>query len=229
MPFYLFVYVTLLPFYLVLYNIVVSNTLFKQIKNQFKVNELFSASDIPLKNYSMDSLKEELSRLVAKKEITRFAKGLYYLGDDKSKTKPSCYDAIAKRYLYHGKETIGFYSGPQFPLLIASLSPKDTLPLFVYTNKATSGKRSVFLFSRRVELRKPYLPISADNVSINSFLTYLAITPIGEIEQNYSVLANFIRSNQLSANDVMSLVPRFPAKTFSKLLKSDLYRSLWKH
>jgi hypothetical protein len=205
------------------------STLLKLIKNYFEINQLFSASDIPLKNVSRDALKEDLSRLMKANELSRFSKGLYYLSDVKNGTRPSCYDALAKRYLNNGKETIGFYSGPQFPLLIASLPPKDTLPIYVYTNKATSGKRSVFLFSRRVELRKPYLPVAKNNVLINSFLTYLAITPIEDIEQNHSVLANFIRANQLSANDVMSLVPCFPAKTFSKLLKSDLYRSLWKH
>jgi hypothetical protein len=101
--------------------------------------------------------------------------------------------------------------------------------LEIMTNKATSGKKTIYVFSKRITLRKPYFTINKNNISINSFLSYLSFAPLDEVKQNYSLLANYIRSNQLSANDVMKMATLFPAKTSTKLLATDLYRSLWKH
>jgi hypothetical protein len=52
---------------------------------------------------------------------------------------------------------------------------------------------------------------------------------LGEINKNYSFLATYIRQKHLSANDVMTEAAVFPAKTSSKLIATDLYRSLWRH
>ena len=97
------------------------------------------------------------------------------------------------------------------------------------TNRATSGKKNVYMFEKRFTLRKPYYKIDRYNMTTNAFLSYIAMTPLSEIKKNYSILANYARREHLSANDVMDMAEHFPAKTASKLLSSDLYRSLWKH
>jgi hypothetical protein len=133
------------------------------------------------------------------------------------------------RYLTDGNDVYGFFTGSDFlgSLMGRRVSLQDHLEIM--TNKATSGKKTIYVFSKRISLRKPYFTINKNNISINSFLSYLSFAPLDEVKQNYSLLANYIRSNQLSANDVMKMATAFPTKTSAKLLASDLYRSLWKH
>ena len=99
----------------------------------------------------------------------------------------------------------------------------------IMTNRATSGKKNVYMFEKRFTLRKPYYKIDKYNMTTNAFLSYIAMTPLAEIKKNYPLLANYCRKEHLSAADVMNMAQYFPTKTASKLLSSDLYRSLWKH
>jgi len=200
-----------------------------KLKRQFQPNKLFVFNEIKEKGLTEAALKEELLRLTKTGEVKRFAYGIYYLPDPKGSVPPTALEAITLRYLTDGNEVYGFFTGSDFlgSLMGRRVSLQDHLEIM--TNKATSGKKTIYVFSKRISLRKPYFTINKNNISINSFLSYLSTAPLDEVKQNYSLLANYIRSNQLSANDVMKMATAFPSKTSTKLLASDLYRSLWKH
>ena len=200
-----------------------------KLKRQFQPNKLFLFNEIKEKGLTEAALKEELLRLTKTGEVKRFAYGIYYLPDPKGSVPPTALEAITLRYLTDGNEVYGFFTGSDFlgSLMGRRVSLQDHLEIM--TNKATSGKKTIYVFSKRISLRKPYFTINKNNISINSFLSYLSTAPLDEVKQNYSLLANYIRSNQLSANDVMKMATAFPSKTSTKLLASDLYRSLWKH
>jgi|LAHS01.1.fsa_nt_gb hypothetical protein len=200
-----------------------------KLKRQFQPNKLFLFNEIKEKGLTEAALKEELLRLTKTGEVKRFAYGIYYLPDPKGSVPPTALEAITLRYLTDGNEVYGFFTGSDFlgSLMGRRVSLQDHLEIM--TNKATSGKKTIYVFSKRISLRKPYFTINKNNISINSFLSYLSTAPLDEVKQNYSLLANYIRSNQLSANDVMKMATAFPTKTSAKLLASDLYRSLWKH
>jgi hypothetical protein len=200
-----------------------------KLKRQFEPNKLFLFNEIKEKGLTEAALKEELLRLTKTGEVKRFAYGIYYLPDPKGNVPPTALEAITLRYLTNGNEVYGFFTGSDFlgSLMGRRVSLQDHLEIM--TNKATSGKKTIYVFSKRISLRKPYFTINKNNISINSFLSYLSSAPLDEVKQNYSLLANYIRSNQLSANDVMKMATAFPSKTSTKLLASDLYRSLWKH
>jgi hypothetical protein len=203
--------------------------LIDRLRKQFEPNKLFFSSEVRDKSLTEAALKEELLRLSKNGLLKRYAYGIYYLPDPKGETLPNALEAINLRYLSDGKDIYGFYTGDDFlgGIMGRPVSLQDHLDIM--TNKATSGKKTIFVFSKRITLRKPYFTINKNNISINSFLSYLSFAPLDEVKQNYSLLANYIRSNQLSANDVMKMATAFPAKTSTKLLATDLYRSLWKH
>lgn len=203
--------------------------LIDRLRKQFEPNTLFLFSDIHEKALTEGALKEELLRLTKTGLVKRYGYGIYYLPDSKQENVPSALEAIRLRYLTDGKDIYGFYTGNDFlgGIMGRPVSLQDQLDIM--TNKATSGKKTIFVFSKRITLRKPYFTINKNNISINSFLSYLSFAPLDEVKQNYSLLANYIRTNQLSANDVMKMATVFPSKTSTKLLASDLYRSLWKH
>ena len=203
--------------------------LIDKLKKKFNQNSLFLASDIHEKSLTDAALKEELLRLTKSDALKRYGYGMYYLPDPKDKTPLDPLQAVALRYVTDGKDFYGFFSGQGFLDGVVGRPISSSEHLEIMTNKATSGKKTIFVFSKRVTLRRPYITINKNNVLINSFLSYLSSTPLDEIQHNYSLLANYIRTNQLSANDVMKMANAFPAKTSTKLLASDLYRSLWKH
>jgi hypothetical protein len=206
----------------------VPSQLIDKLKVQFTPNQLFSLDQIKEKKLTRAALKESLLRLTKNGSVKRFGYGLYYLPGEQINA-PLQSQAIEIRYIASQEDVYGFYTGANFLDGIIGKRPDPVKPLEIMTNKATSGKKSIFVFSRRITLRKPYFTINKKNVFLNSFLSYVSLSTLEEINQNYSLLANYIRTNQLSANDVMRLATYFPAKTSTKLLASDLYRSLWKH
>ncbi len=198
------------------------------IKDNFTENTPFSPSEIKIKQMSDDAIKMELSRLYKKGALKKVSRGLYYIpGSDKS--LPSSIDLIEKSYIGSGDNVFGFYMGPLYIKSILGQRPLESDHICIMSNKMSSGKRDIYRFKKKISLRKPYFTIEKSNVEINGFLTYLATASYEDIQTNFPILSNYIRANHLSANDVIKLTPYFPSKMTSKLLSSDLYRSLWKH
>ncbi len=183
-------------------------------------------SDLHDKTMTDAAVKEELLRLSKAGLIKRFSYGVYFLPGN---GEPSAIGAIELRYIQNGENVFGFYTGTSFISYILGRTPSLDSKIEIMTNRATSGKKSVYMFSKRFILRRPYFEITKENVSLNAFLSYVSMTSLTDIKINYSVLANYIRKEHLSANDVMVATDSFPSKTASKLLATDLYRSLWKH
>lgn len=175
---------------------------------------------------SEPALKEDLLRLTKAGKLQRYSYGMYYLDGG---IVPNPVQAIELRYLKNGNDVFGFYTGPSFVAWALGHEPNASDKIEIMSNRATSGKKSVYMFSKRFVLRKPYVPVTADNVALNAFLSYIAMASLDEINKNYSFLATYIRQKHLSANDVMTEAAVFPAKTSSKLIATDLYRSLWRH
>lgn len=199
------------------------------IRTHFEQNELFQLEDVTFKDKTLDAIKMDLTRFVKDGEIKRLSYGLYYVPSPTGNNAPGIAEGLDILYLHKGNSYYGYYTGNQYVnyMLHNPMSPNE--PIEIMTNKATSGKKVIHYLGHTVTLRKPYFTIKRENVEMGGFLTYLAMSTPSEIKTNTSVLANFIRTNHLSADDVMSLAPYLPAKTMTRLLASDLYRSLWKH
>ena len=206
-----------------------ANDLLSKIQKQFEPNQLFAIADINDSKLDPATLKQRVVSLARDGKLVHFSYGFYYIPGKITDPAPSSLDAIESRYLGSGKNIIGFYTGLNYLEHLKGIRPSLDEPMELMTNKATSGKKTIYIFQKRLTLRKPYYKIDSKNVNLNSFLSFIALAPLSLIKENYSILSNYIKKNQLSANDVMDLAAYFPAKTASKLLSSDLYRSLWKH
>ena len=203
-------------------------TLLEEIQDKFPPLKLFFPADISIKGMTDEAVKTELHRLAEKGAIERYAYGLYFLPGKRGE-QPSSIDAITIRYLKDGDDVYGFYTGSNFIKTILGNEVTIDDHLEIMTNRATSGKKNVFMFGKRFILRKPYVDIKRDNAALNAFLSYIAMTDLKTIKANYSLLSNYIKKEHLSAVEVMRSTEFYPTKTMSKLLASDLYRSLWKH
>lgn len=200
--------------------------LLSQIKAKHKPSELFLMSELIDKEEEEAAVREELLRLTKDGSLKRFSYGIYYIP---GKTEPSAMEAIELRYIGNDKNIYGFYTGDNYlaSILGRKISVNDKIEIM--TNRATSGKKTIYMFSKRFTLRKPYIEITKANDKFNAFLSYIAMTPLAEIRRNSPILATYIRKEHFSADDFMEMAQLFPGKTASKLIASDLYRSLWKH
>lgn len=172
------------------------------------------------------TLKKEVLRLTKSKELAHLCYGFYYLPGAK---QPSLLDAVKLRYISNDKEVYGVYSGPSFLRLLKGFSVDENQTIEISTNKETSGKKSKAFGAVRLILRKPYIKINKYNAAMVALFSFLACASSREIEENSSLLASYVRSNHLSAIEAAKVMDKFPGKVAKKLLKSDLYRSFWKH
>lgn len=200
--------------------------LLSQIKFKHKPSELFLMNELIDKESDEASIREELLRLTKDGSLKRFSYGIYYIP---GKTEPNAMEAIELRYIGNDKNIYGFYTGNNYIAWILGRKISVNDKIEIMTNRATSGKKTIYMFSKRFTLRKPYIEITKANDKFNAFLSYISMTPLAEIKRNSSILATYIRKEHFSADDFMEMAQKFPGKTASKLIASDLYRSLWKH
>lgn len=209
---------------------VMAKTFYSQLKAGIGVDTLFDLSMASRINKSMtpDAVKEEMSRLSKKGQVKRLGYGVYIIDTGKMNEETLENKFISFRYIGSGKNVCGFYYGDNFVRNLKGAALTKT-GLEIVTNKATSGKKSIYQFGRRLVLRKPYAKITQQNVSLLSFLTYISYASEEELKRNYSVLANYVREEHLSAPEAIELLTYFPGKTAKALLGSGFYKLMWKH
>lgn len=206
-----------------------AKTLYLSIKKTIGIDRIFSTADVDdLKEMTSGALKEELSRLSKKGQIQRVAYGLYIIPSGKLSEDELNDMFIRYRYLGYGKRVSGFFYGEGY---IGSLlnRPTPSSGLEIVSNKVTSGKKIIYQYGRKIVLRRPYVRVTASNVQLVSFLTYLSQVSPADLKKNYTLLANHVRENHLSAPEATELLSSFPGKTARTLLSSGLYKLMWKH
>lgn len=203
-------------------------TFYAAIKLAIGVDKLFCLSDISLlRTMTPDALKEEMSRLSKKKQVSRVAHGIYMIPSGKMSQENLMHEFIRFRYLGHGDEVFGFFGGDCFPRSLLGLWPENGL--IIYSNKITSGKKSVYEFSQRITLHKPYVKVNKNNIKLISFLTYLTNASEDSLSRYGSVLANYVREEHLNAIEASAILVKFPGKTSQRLLSSGFYKLMWRH
>ncbi|GEM_PF-1199191 len=207
-----------------------NKSFYSQLKENIGIDTLFNLTmaNRVVRSLTPDALKEEMSRLAKKEKVKRLGYGVYVIDSGKLSEEELKNKSIVFRYIGSSHDTIGFYYGDNFVREIKGLPLLET-GLEIVTNKATSGKKAVFQFGRRIILRKPYVKVNASNVQLVSFLTYLGYASEEELKRNNVILANYVRENRLSAVEAINILSNFPSKTAKKLLSSGFYKLMWKH
>lgn len=204
------------------------NQTYSIIQRRFKPGELFQAEQLKTKSVDLETIKSDLFELRKAGLVKSFAYGIFFMPNKNPSLTPTAIDAIRLRYIESQGGVYGFFSGKSFIRFYLNGGLSDEDELEVVTNKATSIKKKVYMFSKRFTLRKPYSPVTGENVDTLAFLTYLSGASIDEVKANSSTLSNYIRERHLKAEDITSFASSVPGKAFKKLIAADLYRNLWK-
>lgn len=206
-----------------------AKTLYSSIKSTIGSDTLFTLDDVSkLKDTTPEAIKEEMSRLSKIGQVKRLGYGVYVIPTGKLTEDILESKFIAFRYIGSGKNINGFLYGKCY---VGGLL-NETLPktgLEIVTNKATSGKKSIFQFGQRIVLRKPFVKVDSSNVNLVSFLTYVSQASKEDIKHYYPILANLVREEHLSAIETSTILPSFPSKTAKVLLAEGFYKLMWRH
>ena len=197
-------------------------TLFDSLLEKYGTNEPFFSIDITFKNYSRPWVMKQLQALCEENKIIRYEKGIYYIPTDtifgKSILNPR--KVIEKKYIKNADETIGYYSGLTFQNQLKLTTQMPNI-IEIYTNNETANVRSVMVGKQKVILRKARTVINNENVAVLSFLEMMNdISPRSLDNEKKNRIINYIKTNYITKDDIISYASVFPDKVMRNLIES---------
>lgn len=203
-------------------------TLFESLLGEYGTNEPILSSDISFRDYSRPWISKQLAQLCEEGKLIRYEKGIYYIPTQtpfgKSLLNPR--KVIERKYISHGGETVGYYSGITFQNQLRLTTQMPNV-IEIYTNNETTRVRDVLVGKQKVLLRKARTKITASNVSVLSFLELMNdLDPRGLDAEKKSILTKFIDDRKITRSDITTYVPVFPDKALRTLVESEVIYSV---
>ena len=186
------------------------------------------------RNLSLISSKDLLSSvgstkgirlLVEEGEVVPLAYGIYRGKDAK---EPTFRQVVEFRYIGDDKDPFGFWAGPSFRELLHGRDPALLTEPEIITRKSTSGRKRTVLIGHRLTLRAPWATVEKKSLPANAFLSYLVLGDMDALRDEIPLLRNYVRRNQIGADEISSLSPLFPAKASRRLVELGLHKVLWR-
>ncbi len=198
-------------------------TLFEYLLQQYGTNEPIVSAQITFMEYSRPWVMKQLKFLCESGKLIRFEKGIYYIPTDtvfgKSILNPR--KVIEKKYINDGENTVGYYSGITFQNKL-KLTTQMPNVIEIYTNNETNNVRDVIVGNQKVILRKARTTINSANVAVLSFLEMMNdIIPCSLDREKKSRIADYINSNGITKQDIISYMAVFPDKAMRNLIESE--------
>ncbi len=197
---------------------------FDYLLSRYGYNEAILLSELTFNGYSQAWIKKAVAALCTEQKLARFDKGVYYIPTDtvlgKSLLDPR--KVIAKKYLYQGGETIGYFSGVT---LMNTLGLSTQMPQIIelYTNNEKARVRDVSVGKLNVRLRKARADITSQNAQTMCFLELMNDTDAAFYDdEKRELLADFMQQNGVSKRMITACLPYFPDKAMRTLVESEI-------
>lgn len=199
-------------------------TLYDYLIDTYGYNEPIVSAELSFNGYSRPWLQKEIGKLCADGKLIRFEKGVYYiptetlLGQSKLDTKK----VINKKYIFDGKDVIGYYSGITFMNMLG-LSTQVPNVLEIYTNKEPSRAREVPVGSQKVMLRRSRTTVNRDNAATMSLLELMNFTDAQYYDdEKKEIVRDFIRERGITRSAITKYAPVFPDNAMRTLVESEV-------
>ena len=128
---------------------------------------------------------------------------------------------IEKKYINDGENTIGYYSGITFQNQL-KLTTQMPNVIEIYTNNETTNVREIMVGKQKVILRKARTRINSTNVAVLSFLEMMNdIMPRTLDCEKKNRITEYIYSNGITKQDIISYATVFPDKVMRNLIESE--------
>ncbi len=205
--------------------------LYDYLQQNYAPNEPILLADIKLKDISMNTLRQQLKRLVDCGKLKRFDTGIYYLPASsifKSGSMPSLDQVIRCKYLQTDRKVFGYLTGVAFANQLG-LTTQVPTNYEIVTNKATTEYKTTKLGRSRIVLRKPRTQVNADNVKALQFLDLMKeIDLLAEAggEERSACVMEYMRNSKLSFQSLQTFLPLYPDKVYRNLYETGLLHGI---
>lgn len=204
----------------------------ERLSEKFNINEpIFTEEILGLfSEYSRPQIFRFIKKAEEKKEIVRFAKGVYYIpkitfwGDLSSITADS---VIEKKYLRNADQTYGVFGGVKL-LNNFSVTTQMAAVIEVVTNNETTRCREIEINGRRFILRKSRCEINKNNYAAYTILQlFNDFTEQDKLdESSRRRLFEYIKNRKVTQKQLLDLSMQFPARTTKKLIGSGVINEI---
>ncbi len=198
-----------------------------RLKTKFNTNEPIFTNEI-LEMFSEYS-KAYVFRLIKKAEnegeIINFAAGVYYIPTKSiiGTSTITVEDVINKKYIGYKDDVYGVYSGLNLQNMF-SITTQMPNTIEIVSNNESMRCRQIMIDGRTIILRKSRCKIDKANAQAYTILQLLSEIEI-PTDLDYRAkdsITKYMRENQITNDDLISLAKVFPAQTIKKLIYSGV-------
>lgn len=183
----------------------------------YEILELFS-------QYTRAYVFRMINAAKENEELIQLDTGVYYLPEMTpfGLSVINASEVAKKKYIQDDRGIYGIYSGLTLQNEFSLTTQITNIPEIV-SNRVSSRCRKITIDGMEFILRKARTEITADNVNayrVLQLFTETKSTDIGEDEKRK--ISNYIKSNQISQNEIIDLAKSFPVKTLQNLVYSGV-------
>ncbi|MDO4178509.1 MAG: hypothetical protein Q4D21_04885 [Phascolarctobacterium sp.] len=203
--------------------------LYDYLLENFKTNTLIFLNEIKYAA-SDDAIRQQMKMLVDQGRIRRYVSGAYYIPETLYGVEltPSINDYISKKFLLDGDgDVIGYIGGLKLVNEARLTTQFAGNKYTIYTNKATTGMKTIKVKEFTLTIKKPICPITNENYLALKFLTMLLDSELyAEVKgQEYISAVKSYRDRQgLDEDAIMTNAALYPDKIYSLLYNGGLLK-----
>ena len=203
--------------------------LYDYLRSQYRPNEPIFLSDVTLPGVSRDAVRQQFKTLCDAGKIVRYEDGVYYIPAQtrlKGGARLSPDLVALRKYIDHKGSTDGYYSGFTFANQVgASLQVPQVRE--IVTNRTNSWRRAVRIRNQEFVLRKPRVPVTAENAKALQLLDlFKDLDSYSDlpVSQTAPIIRRYMKNAGLTLSQLEAFLPSYPAKTLRMMYEVGLYK-----
>ncbi len=192
------------------------------LKKNFEVNVPIFRTEIRalFPEYSSIYVYQLIKRAVEVGELVHFSMGIYFLpaqSDDEPSTILAR-DVMVKRFIEYNNSRYGIYSGETLKNLF-NCSMQVPATLEIVSNNESSNGREIIVDGMHYIVHKSRTEITNENYHTYTLLQLFTDTYGDSIgERGLEEVDRYIKNNNITREDILSLAKYFPARTMKNML-----------
>ncbi len=196
--------------------------LYSFISSTFKPGEPFFYGDLKEFSQNMDSLRHQISNLKKEGKIEAHSNGKFFIPKKSLLGLPaviSTDSVVVSKYIKHGSEVIGYYSGLTFANQIG-ISLQVPMVQEIITNNSSASVRTIQLNKRNFQIRKPKVTVDNSNYKVLQLLSLLENYDRYidyEVEDADDKIRNYARLNNITRTDLYNYAGFFKSKALKNI------------
>jgi len=201
------------------------------IIENYKEAEPIFFSDLERDGITKSALNQQLKTMCKNGFLQKYDTGVYYRPKKslfKSSVGPNA-DMVARyRFISKGNSIDGFYAGNTFANQLG-ISTQVPRVAEIVSNNTNSSAREIVIGNRPFYVRKPVVPVTAENVYVLQILELLKNLDAyldGSYQEAKEKFSEYIKLHEITRKDIDMYIREYPGTVFKYYYELELDRVL---